>query len=68
VLDDDIYSNPISVVKLLRRRNAPVLGSWFSVLLGLLYTEHGVFRRGERAASQLLAGFSVYVNEVFNAK
>lgn len=32
------------------------------------YTEHGIFQRGERATSQLLAGFSVDVNEVFNAK
>lgn len=32
------------------------------------YTEHGVFRRGERAPSQLFAGFSVDVDEVFGAK
>lgn len=32
------------------------------------YMEHGVFRRGERATSQLFAGFSVSVDEVFDAK
>lgn len=32
------------------------------------YVEHGVYRRGERASSKLLAGFSVDVAEVFNAK
>jgi Uma2 family endonuclease len=38
------------------------------VLEGDAYAEHGVFRRGEHATSRLLAGFSVDVNEVFNAK
>jgi len=32
------------------------------------YNELGVFQRGERASSTLLAGFSVSVDEVFNAK
>jgi len=31
------------------------------------YVTHGVFRRGERAVSKLLAGFSVSVDEVFDA-
>jgi len=31
------------------------------------YTEHGVFRRGESAASALLEGFGVPVDEVFDA-
>ena len=31
------------------------------------YTEHGVFRRGESAASALLEGFTVQVDEVFDA-
>ena len=31
------------------------------------YAEHGVFRRGERAASHCLEGFSVSVAEVFDA-
>ena len=30
------------------------------------YVTHGVFRRGERAVSKLLAGFSVSVDEVFD--
>lgn len=34
---------------------------------GEAYAEHGVFRRGEYAASKLLAGFSVSVDEVFDA-
>jgi Uma2 family endonuclease len=37
-------------------------------LAGDAYVTHGVFRRGERAASQLLAGFSVSVDEVFGAQ
>lgn len=32
-----------------------------------VYVEHGVFSRGERAASKLLEGFDVNVNEVFDA-
>lgn len=32
------------------------------------YVEHGVFRRGERAMSKLLEGFSVSVNQVLDAK
>jgi Uma2 family endonuclease len=31
------------------------------------YAEHGVFRRSERASSKLLEGFSVDVDELFNA-
>jgi Uma2 family endonuclease len=38
------------------------------VLEGDRYAEHGVFRRGERAGSQLFAGLSVDVDEVFDAK
>lgn len=38
------------------------------VLDGPAYAQHGVFQRGERAASLLLAGFSVAVDEVFDAK
>jgi Uma2 family endonuclease len=34
---------------------------------GDAYTEHGVFRRGESAASALLDGFAVRVDEVFDA-
>ncbi len=34
---------------------------------GGAYTEAGVFRRGERAASPLLPGFSVSVNELLDA-
>lgn len=37
------------------------------VLEGDAYTEHGVFRRGERASSLRLEGFSVSVAEVFDA-
>ena len=37
------------------------------VLEGDAYAEHGVFRRGERAASRCLEGFSVDVAEVFDA-
>lgn len=33
-----------------------------------VYAQHGVFRRGDRADSRLLAGFSVEVNEVFGVK
>lgn len=32
------------------------------------YTEHGVFRRGERATSALLEGFGVDVNATFDAR
>lgn len=35
-------------------------------LAGNSYTTHGMFRRGERAASQLLAGFDIGVDEVFD--
>lgn len=38
------------------------------VLEGDVYTERGVFRRGERATSQLFVGFSVGVDEVFDAR
>ncbi len=38
------------------------------VLEGEMYTERGVFRRGEHATSQLLEGFGVSVDEVFAAK
>ena len=34
---------------------------------GDAYTEHGTFHRGESAASALLAGFTVRVDQVFNA-
>ena len=37
-------------------------------LRGDAYVEHGVFRRGERAASLILDGFSVSVDEVFDAR
>ena len=37
------------------------------VLDGRAYRRHGVFRRGERATSELLQGFSVSVDEVFDA-
>lgn len=37
------------------------------VLDGDAYAEHGVFRRGERASSVCLEGFSVSVAEVFDA-
>ncbi len=36
-------------------------------LEGDAYVTHGVFHRGERAVSKLLAGFSVSVDEVFDA-
>jgi Uma2 family endonuclease len=35
---------------------------------GETYAEHGVFARGQRAASKLLDGFSVSVDEVLDAK
>lgn len=35
---------------------------------GDTYTEHGTFHRGERAPSKLLDGFSVSVDEVFDAR
>jgi Uma2 family endonuclease len=38
------------------------------VLEGAAYTQHGVFGRGERAASRLLDGFSVSVDEVLDAR
>lgn len=34
---------------------------------GERYAEHGLFRRGERATSKLLDGFSVSVDELFDA-
>lgn len=34
---------------------------------GAAYVEHGMFRRGEAAASALLDGFAVWVDEVFDA-
>ncbi len=37
-------------------------------LEGGAYVEHGVFGRGARATSALLAGFAVYVDAVFDAK
>ena len=37
------------------------------VLDGPAYRRHGLVRRGERATSQLLPGFSVSVDEVFDA-
>lgn len=36
-------------------------------LAGNAYAEHGVFRRGDRASSKILDGFSVNVDEVFDA-
>ncbi len=38
------------------------------VLDGETYTEYGVFAGDERATSKLLSGFSVRVDEVFNAR
>lgn len=38
------------------------------VLEGETYREHGVFGRGEQAGSKLLDGFSMSVDEVFDAK
>ncbi len=38
------------------------------VLDGAAYVEHGVFRRGDRAASKFIDGFSVSVDEVFDAR
>jgi len=37
------------------------------VLANATYVEHGVFRRGEQASSQLLDGFSISVSEMFDA-
>jgi Uma2 family endonuclease len=37
-------------------------------LAGEVYREHGVFHRGERATSKLLAGFTLSVDEVLDAK
>jgi Uma2 family endonuclease len=37
------------------------------VLDGETYVEHGVFQRGQRAVSKLINGFSVSVDEVFDA-
>ncbi|NJO82075.1 MAG: Uma2 family endonuclease [Blastochloris sp.] len=37
-------------------------------LEGETYTEYGVFRRGEQAASKLLEGFSIRVDGVFDAE
>jgi Uma2 family endonuclease len=36
-------------------------------LVGAAYIEHGVFARAKRAGSKLLDGFSVSVDEVFDA-
>lgn len=38
------------------------------ILDGNSYIEHGVFHRGDRAASKLLSGFAVSVDEVFGRK
>lgn len=38
------------------------------VLEGNAYAEHGVFQRGDDASSQLLAGFEVSVDQVFDAR
>lgn len=38
------------------------------VLDGTVYTEHGIFGRGERATSKLLDGFSMRVDDVLDAK
>lgn len=38
------------------------------VLEGATYTEHGVFGRGDRAVSKLIKGFTVRVDEVFDAR
>ena len=37
-------------------------------LQGEQYAEHGVFRRGDTATSALLAGFTLSVNDVFDAR
>jgi Uma2 family endonuclease len=37
-------------------------------LAGDVYTEHGVFHRGDQATSKLLEGFSVNVDDVLDAK
>ena len=37
-------------------------------LEGEQYAEHGVFRRGDTATSALLAGFTLSVNDVFDAR
>ncbi len=37
-------------------------------LVGEVYSEHGVFQRGEHATSKLLAGFTLSVDEVLDAK
>ncbi|GAB4198392.1 MAG: Uma2 family endonuclease [Roseiflexaceae bacterium] len=37
-------------------------------LEGDVYRPHGIFRRGDQATSVLLSGFSVAVNEVFDAQ
>jgi Uma2 family endonuclease len=36
-------------------------------LTGEAYMEHGVFRRGDEASSALLDGFTVQIDEVFDA-
>lgn len=38
------------------------------VLDGASYSEHGIFARGDQATSHLLSGFSIGVDEVFDAK
>jgi Uma2 family endonuclease len=37
-------------------------------LEGAIYSEHGVFGRGDRAVSKLLEGFTISVDEVLDAK
>lgn len=37
-------------------------------LVGISYSEYGVFRRGQQAHSALLSGFAVHVAEVFDAE
>lgn len=37
-------------------------------LVGAVYSEHGVFHRGERATSKLLDGFTLSVDEVLDAR
>ncbi|MFN8568058.1 MAG: hypothetical protein U0Z44_11195 [Kouleothrix sp.] len=37
-------------------------------LAGDVYTTHGVFRRGDRADSPVLAGFAMPVDSVFDAQ
>ena len=69
------YFNPVGP-RALRCRTAPdvevevgSLDETITVLKldGDAYAEHGVFRRGGAAASALLEGFAVPVDEVFDA-